>query len=48
VSALEGGVSRIHIISYKTPDSLLMEVFTNEGCGTMVVRDENELLPEEA
>ncbi len=35
-SALQGGVERIHIISYLYPDSLLTEVFTNEGCGTLV------------
>jgi len=38
-AALENGVSRVHIISYKFPDSLLLEVFTNEGTGTLVVDD---------
>ena len=38
-AALAGGVSRVHIISYKLPDSLLLEVFTNEGTGTLVVND---------
>jgi acetylglutamate kinase len=37
--ALRGGVRRVHCISYKTPDSLLAEVFTNEGTGTLVVED---------
>ena len=37
--ALEGGVPRVHVISYKLPDSLLVEVFTNEGTGTLVVND---------
>ena len=37
--ALSGGVSRVHVISYKMPDSLLLEVFTNEGTGTLVVND---------
>ncbi len=45
--ALHGSVSRVHVISFKTPDSILTEVFTNEGCGTMIVRDEAELMPEE-
>ena len=36
-AALKGGVERVHLISYKVPDSLLLEVFTNEGTGTMVV-----------
>lgn len=38
-AALENGVSRVHIISYRFPDSLLLEVFTNEGTGTLVVDD---------
>lgn len=46
-SALEGGVSRVHLVSHDSPDGLLTEVFTNEGCGTLVVRQESELWPEE-
>ncbi len=38
-AALENGVGRVHIISWKVPDSLLLEVFTNEGTGTLVVND---------
>jgi acetylglutamate kinase len=38
-AALKGGVERVHLISYKVPDSLLLEVFTNEGTGTMVVEN---------
>jgi len=41
--ALAGGVPRVHVISYSLPDSLLLEVFTNEGTGTLVVDDINEL-----
>jgi acetylglutamate kinase len=37
--ALRGGVRRVHVISYSAPDSLLAEVFTNEGTGTLVVAD---------
>lgn len=37
--ALANGVNRVHVISYKLPDSLLLEVFTNEGTGTLVVND---------
>lgn len=47
-SALNGGVRRVHLISYKLPDSLLLEVFTNEGTGTLVVRDTNALTEAEA
>jgi acetylglutamate kinase len=37
--ALAGGVPRVHVISYSAADSLLLEVFTNEGTGTLVVND---------
>ena len=37
-AAVEGGVSRTHIISGLKPDSLLVEIFTNEGCGTLIER----------
>ena len=37
--ALTHGVERVHVISYQFPDSLLTEVFTNEGCGTMILND---------
>jgi acetylglutamate kinase len=45
--ALSGGVPRVHVISYQQPDSLLLEVFTNEGTGTLVVNDTKNLRPEE-
>lgn len=38
-AAIAGGVRRVHVISYRIPDSLLLEVFTNEGTGTLVVDD---------
>ncbi len=34
--ALLGGVPRTHVISGLQGDSLLVEVFTNEGCGTLI------------
>ncbi|HEX5786995.1 MAG TPA: acetylglutamate kinase [Woeseiaceae bacterium] len=46
-SALANGVSRVHVISYRLPDSLLLEVFTNEGTGTLVVNDIAALSPAE-
>jgi acetylglutamate kinase len=36
-AAIQGGVKRVHVISFSLPDSLLLEVFTNEGTGTLVV-----------
>jgi len=38
-AAIDDGVERVHVISYRHPDSLLLEVFTNEGTGTLVVDD---------
>jgi acetylglutamate kinase len=46
-AAIKGGVPRVHLISYKIPDSLLLEIFTNEGTGTLVVEDTDTLTPEE-
>jgi acetylglutamate kinase len=37
--AIRGGVRRVHVISYSAPDSILTEVFTNEGTGTLIVAD---------
>ncbi|HSH39771.1 MAG TPA: acetylglutamate kinase [Chthoniobacterales bacterium] len=36
-SALMAGVASVHLVSGLLPDSILAEVFTNEGSGTMVV-----------
>jgi acetylglutamate kinase len=38
-AALRGGVGKVHVVSHSTSDSLLLEFFTNEGIGTMVVED---------
>lgn len=38
-SALVGGVGSVHLVSGMLPNALLEEVFTNEGSGTMVVRE---------
>ena len=46
-AAINGGVQRVHIISYKLSDSLLLEVFTNEGTGTLVVKSIDTLSAEE-
>jgi acetylglutamate kinase len=40
--ALRGGVPRVHIIDGTRPHSLLLEIFTNEGCGTMLVLQSDE------
>ena len=46
-AALANGVQRVHVISYKLADSLLLEVFTNEGTGTLVVNNIDALTPAE-
>jgi len=38
LTALEGGVNRVHIIDGRVPHSLLLEIFTDEGVGTMVIK----------
>jgi acetylglutamate kinase len=37
IRAATGGVERTHIIDGRLADSLLLEVFTGAGCGTMIV-----------
>jgi len=46
-NAIHGGVRRIHVVSYKSPEGILGEVFTNEGTGTLIVADVNALSPAE-
>jgi acetylglutamate kinase len=41
--AFKGGVRRVHVMSYKSPEGILAEVFTNEGAGTLIVADVNAL-----
>jgi len=41
--ALRGGVQRVHVVSYKSAEGILGEVFTNEGTGTLIVADINAL-----
>jgi len=38
--AVEGGVGRAHVIDGRAPHSILVEVFTSDGIGTMVLPDE--------
>ena len=41
--AIRGGVRRVHVVSYKAPEGVLGEVFTNEGTGTLIVANVNEV-----
>jgi amino-acid N-acetyltransferase len=46
VRACEGGVERSHILPFATDGALLLEVFTHDGIGTMVVDEKLESLRE--
>ena len=40
-SAVKNGVNRVHILDGRILHCLLLEIFTNEGVGTMILRDED-------
>ena len=42
-NAIRGGVRRVHVVSYSSPEGILGEVFTNEGTGTLIVADTDAL-----
>ena len=42
--AVEHGATRAHLISYKENGSLLQELFTREGSGTLIAHDSAELV----
>jgi amino-acid N-acetyltransferase len=46
VKACEAGVERSHILPYSVDGALLMEVYTHDGIGTMVVDEKLESLRE--
>ena len=39
INALDKGVQSVHIVNGKTPHAVLLEIFTEDGVGTMVVRE---------
>ena len=41
--AIRNGVNRVHILDGRIPHCLLLEIFTNEGIGTAIVADEEQL-----
>ncbi len=41
--AVRGGVGQAHIIDGREPHSLLTEIFTSQGIGTMIVPDDSDL-----
>ncbi len=42
IDAIENGVSRVHILDGRIPHSLLLEIFTNKGIGTAILREDGE------
>ncbi len=42
IDAIEKGVSRVHILDGRIPHSLLLEIFTNKGIGTAILREDGE------
>lgn len=40
--AILAGVPRVHLINGALQDSILKELFTNEGCGTMIIGEANK------
>ena len=45
-SAIKNGVNRVHILDGRIPHCLLLEIFTNEGVGTMILHDEDRQILE--
>lgn len=41
IAALRYGIQNVHIIDGRKPHTLLLEIFTNQGIGTMIVNTEN-------
>ena len=39
IEAIDKGVQKVIIMDGRVPHSILMELFTDEGAGTMVLRD---------
>ena len=42
IDAIEEGVNRVHILDGRIPHSLLLEIFTNKGIGTAILREDGE------
>lgn len=43
IHAIEEGVNRVHILDGRIPHSLLLEIFTNKGIGTAILREDGEM-----
>ncbi len=48
LAALAAGVPRVHLVDGRLPHALLLEILTDRGVGTLLVRDDDSLLEERA
>lgn len=42
IDAVNSGVSKVHILDGRIPHCLLLEIFTNKGIGTAILKDEGK------
>ena len=42
IDAINKGVSRVHIMDVRIPHGLLLEIFTNKGIGTAIIKENEE------
>ena len=42
LDAIEKGVKSVHVLDGRTPHSILLEVFTSQGIGTMINNEEED------
>ena len=42
MNAIQEGVNRVHILDGRSPHSLLLEIFTNKGIGTAILREDEK------
>lgn len=42
ISAINEGVSRVHIMDGRIPHGLLLEIFTNRGIGTAIIKEDED------
>jgi acetylglutamate kinase len=47
IKALQAGVPRAHILNGTIPHALLLEIFTDQGVGTMILPDDEDYVPED-
>ena len=46
IDTIDKGVNRVHILDGRLPHSLLLEIFTNKGIGTAILRDDAQMFTE--